>query len=223
MPALTLYPQTTIPAEFAGIGVVGAATAHEALSDASDASYVLIQMTSLEPFKWFRGELQNLPAGAGVVTSVVVNVRADNNGFADNHTALRCGDYPNARVTNQLVHGTITDFASGAIVDLDVAEVNAAMWWAGAEYTNGASPVNTRIYEMNFVVNFNYVNGVSLAMIFEILGPLVAVGLRDLPALRLELWRRAGLLLDLRELLAVWRDLREHRRPRHFLVGALAR
>jgi hypothetical protein len=220
MPALTLFPETTIAPEFGGMGVVGAATAHAALSDASDSSYLNIQMTTSEPHKWFRGELQSLPAGAGVITSVVIKVRADNDGFADNHTELRSGDYPNNRLTDQLVHGVITNFQTGVIVDLDVAEVNAAMWMAGAAYTNGASPVNTRIYEMSFDVDFNYLNGVSLAMIFEILGPLVAVGLHELPLLRWELYRRGRLWLHRHELDQVWRDLRAARHPRHFLLGA---
>lgn len=213
MPLVTLYPQTTIAAEFPGMGVVGAPTAHEALSDGQDFSYVNLQHSTLETLKWFRGELESLPAGAGVITSVVVHARADNTGFADNHSELRVGDYPNDRVTDQLVHMTIDDYDSGSITDLDVAEVNAAMWKAGSEYTSGASPINTRIYELNFEVDFNYVNGVSVAMIFQLLGPLFGVGLAEMPKLRHALARRRLRLHD-HELLQVWRDLRAatHRR-----------
>lgn len=214
MPVVTLFPESTVAPEFVGIGVVGALTAHEALSDASDLSYVNLQLTSLEDQKWFRGELQDLPAGAGVVNSVLINTRADSDTFADNLVDLLVGDYPTARITDQLT-ASIADYDSGSLTDLDVAEVNAAQWMAGGTYTNGASPVNARIYELSFVVDFNYVNRVSIAMIFELLGPLVAVGLGEMPKLAAEVLRRGRVRLHPHELPLVWRDLRESPRRRY--------
>lgn len=219
MPLVTLYPETTIPPEFTGMSVVGAATAHEALSDSSDTSYVLIQLSESEPLKWFRGELTNLPVGAGVVTGVVINVRAERTDQpVENHVRLNCGDYPNARLTNILTQDPV-DYATGSLTDLDVAECNAAMWMAGGAWVEGpASGKQAWIYKMNFDVTFDYINGVSIAMIFEILGPLVAVGLQELPKLRAELWRRRRLWLHRHELVQVWRDLRAARHRRFVFV-----
>lgn len=223
MPQVELFPATTVAAEFPGIGVVGAGTAHEALSDANDGTYVNLQVGEFEPTKWFRGELPNLAAGAGVVTSVVIHVRASKLDPVGSEAAdLHCGDYPNVRVADALPDGeVIIDASSGTLTDLDVAEVNAAQWMAGANWTGepGTQVVNVRIYRLRFVVDFNYVSGVSVAFIMELLGPLVAVGLHELPRLGQYLRRRHRLTLSPAELVELWRDLRQHRRPRHFLLA----
>jgi hypothetical protein len=216
MPVLRLEPMSN-DAPGPGMGFIGAPTAWEALADSSDASYVTLQVTEFEPTKAWKGELTNLPDGAGVVVGVIVNVRAartDEPG--DEQARLRCGDDPNARVTNDYTP-TITDYASVSLTDLDVAECNAARWMAGADWITG-SVANCRIYKMNFDVDFNYVTGVTVAMILQWLGPLVAVGLYEMPRLALELRRRSGILLRRHELEAAWREMREHRARRHFLV-----
>lgn len=214
MPVLQLDPSSTHAAEFTGMGVIGAATAHEALSDVSDASYAVLQLTTSEPTKWWRGGLPDLPAGAGVVVSTVITVRAakDDPPGTENGN-LRCGEYPNVRISSMVPNVTPTDVSTAALTDLDVADINGCEWMAGGEWTTGSS-VNINIYRMFFTVDFNYVNGVSVAMIFQLLGPLVAVGLHEMPGLRMELWRRSRLWLRPPELVQVWRDLRTapHRR-----------
>jgi hypothetical protein len=219
VPVLRLYPANTVPAEFPGIGVVGAASAHAALADASDASYVVLQLTSAEPDKWWRGELDNRPDGAGVVVGVVINVRVNKDDPPGSEFAfLRCGDFPNNRLTD-LVPNTITDFATTSLTDLDVAEVNAAQWKAGAEWDSG-SVVNVNIYQLNFDVDFNFVIGGGVAMIFQLLGPLVAVGLHEMPRLGLELFRRHGLRMRPEELRRAWLEMREHTSSRRVFLGA---
>jgi hypothetical protein len=216
VPTQRLEPSSTVAAEFTGIGFTGHATPHQALADDSDSSYVTLQVTSSEPTKWWRGELTNLPDGAGVVTGTVINVRADRAVVQPaDFVHLRCGDYPNVRLSN-VVTDTITDYATSSLTDLDVSECNAAQWMAGCDWDSGVGHT-VNIYKMNFDVDFNYISGVSVAMIFQLLGPLVAVGLHEMPGLRMELWRKGRLWLHRHEVPQVFRDMRE---ARHRLVLA---
>jgi hypothetical protein len=99
MPTQRLEPSSTVPAEFTGMGVTGHSTAHEALADSSDSSFVTLQVTSSEPTKWWRGELTNLPDGAGIVTGTVINVRANRAVVQPaDFVSMRSGDYPNVRL-----------------------------------------------------------------------------------------------------------------------------
>jgi hypothetical protein len=193
------------------MGVTGAATAHEALSDASDASYVSMQLTSLEPVKYWRGNLTDLPVGAGVVLGVVINVRASLPDAAPSPSVnLASGEYPTVRIATALTIDTTIDYATGSLNLGDPTAMNGLQYMAGCSWVAHTS--NARIYRMNFDVDYNFVSGVTVAMIFQWLGPLVAVGLHEMPALSRELWRRSGIFLRPRELEAAWREMREDRR-----------
>lgn len=65
------------------------------------------------------------------------------------------------------------------------------------------------------------VAGGFVAIIFQWLGPLVAVGLHELPALRREVYRASGrrVWLHRHELAPCWRELREWRHRRVFDLG----
>lgn len=62
-------------------------------------------------------------------------------------------------------------------------------------------------------------------LIFEWLGPLVAVGLHEMPSLARSLWvaSEGRHRLQMEELETAWRELREGRYARHFLMGATSR
>lgn len=215
MPVQRLEPSSSVAAEFSGTSVVGAATAHAALSDASDATYCQYQVSSTEPTKWYRGDLADLPGGAGVVLGVVINVRA---AFSTGDGELWSGEYPNARLTSVLT-GTITDYATASLTLWpDPATVNGLTYMAGVDWrtVNGAV---LRIYKMNFDVDFNYIiSSGAVSMIFQWLGPLVAVGLHEMPRLSRELWRRGRCRFRPDELVPAWRALLEHQHRRYFAL-----
>lgn len=214
MPVQRLEPTSTEAPEFSGISVQGVGTAHEALSDASDFSYVQLQVSDAEPSKWFRGGLSDLPDGAGTVTGTVINVRA---AVTTGDGKLRSGDYPNVRLTDTL-DATPTDYATGSLSLGTAAQLNAASWMAGCDWVSVDGSI-IRIYKMNFDASFEYITRVSVAMIFQWLGPLVAVLPHEMAALRLELWRRGRVWLRRSELPLAWRDLREDPRRHHVVLG----
>jgi hypothetical protein len=202
------------------MGFTGAATVHAALSDAADFSFGTIQLSASEPGpKFWKGDLPNLADGAGVATSIVVNVRAvmDDVGGGQ-FSELWCGEHPNPRVGNALTH-SIANYSSAPYSGLTVAQLNAAKWMAGAVWNPAGTSTTVHLFEISFDVNYNFVNGVTVAMIFEWLGPLVAVGLGEMPALARELWRRGRVRLRAHELEPAWRELREHRARRHFILA----
>lgn len=192
--------------------VVGAATAHEALSDASDSSYVQGQVSQFETFKEVHGALADLPDGTGTVAGTVINVRAN---FNSGNGRLAAGEYPNQRLTNALT-GAITDYSTAALDLGQAAAVNALSWQAGVAWVSVDGSV-LRIYKMNFDVDCEFISGVAVAMIFQWLGPLVAVGLQEMPRLSRELWRRSRLWLRQHELEAAWLEMREDRGRRYSL------
>jgi hypothetical protein len=52
------------------------------------------------------------------------------------------------------------------------------------------------------------------------MGPLIALGLHEMPALARALQRRTEFLIQPHEYERAWREWREHRFPRHFLIGS---
>lgn len=84
--------------------------------------------------------------------------------------------------------------------------------------------------EVNYIVNplqFTTLNAdivytvIGGGMIFLIgsLGPLIAVGLEQIPALAREIFRRTGSRLDRAEHAALFREIREWRYPKYFFIG----
>jgi hypothetical protein len=62
------------------------------------------------------------------------------------------------------------------------------------------------------------VGGFVFHMLF--MGPLIALGLHEMPALARALQRRTEFLIQPHEYERAWREWREHRFPRHFLIGS---
>ncbi|MGE0454452.1 MAG: hypothetical protein AB7O37_20610 [Vicinamibacteria bacterium] len=59
-----------------------------------------------------------------------------------------------------------------------------------------------------------------IALVFEVLGPLAAVGLAEIPRLCRELATRRGVRLAPRERLTLWRELRAYSAPRYYFRPA---
>lgn len=60
-----------------------------------------------------------------------------------------------------------------------------------------------------------------VGLVFSIIGPLVAVGLHEIPGIAAEVWRqtRCGMRIRPDEYLTLYREMRECRHLRHFLLG----
>lgn len=218
MPVIRLLPSSTVSNDGTVVGGFGA-PAHVVLSDGSDSSYLAFQTSQFEPTKLCRGDLTDLPDGVGVVTATVINVRARiEPPIEGSRNRLSSGEYPNARLTNTLTEA-ITWYSVGVDYGELPATINGLQYMAGVQFVSSPDGGVSWVYEINFDVSYEFVSGVTVAMIFQWLGPLVAVGLNEMPRLSLELWRRAGVYLRPHELEPAWRELREDRARRYHTLG----
>ena len=112
--------------------------------------------------------------------------------------------------TNPLKSGSVALLAG----DIKYSNTNFQMGFLG-------TPDGTNINMTTFWGELVYVQlGVGMVLQLGSLGPLVAVGLSDLPGIAREVFLRTGQIITPDEYLSTWRELREWRWPRHFLMGA---
>jgi hypothetical protein len=99
-----------------------------------------------------------------------------------------------------------------------VAAVNAVrvMLQTGRNISGGDG--GRSMAEAYWKIDHAAAKGMTIAMLFQWLGPLVAVGLHEMPGLTRELFRRSLTLIRPDEHEWAWRALRDHRAPRSFQV-----
>lgn len=104
---------------------------------------------------------------------------------------------------------------------LTVAQVNGAELGVRDNGTNndGTAGGNVLVSTLSWDVTY-LASGGGLVFMIGALGPLVAIGLHELPAIARALYRKTGKLLLPDEYMAAWRALRAARHPRYFLLGA---
>lgn len=83
----------------------------------------------------------------------------------------------------------------------------------------GGGGGNVEASTLSWEVQWSAGGGGFMALIMA-LGPLVAVGLHELPALALAVQARTRSLILPGEYVTAWRELREWRHPRHVFLGA---
>jgi hypothetical protein len=106
-----------------------------------------------------------------------------------------------------------TDYASAPYTPGggEVGYVNAMQWYVGVQLYDGTGMLS-KAYKISADVDFEFVNGVTSVIMFQWLGPLIAVGLAEMPKLARELFRRSGIRLHPHELRAAWMEMRQDRR-----------
>lgn len=224
MPVIRLLPNDSHPFGV-GMGVQPNWYApHEALNDGNDWSYVILQISNAEPTKFFTGEFPSLPDGAGVVNGMVFSVQGYRVGGHPPifQAQFLCGENLTAHITATMPEDPPPLWFSSANITThpDVGYTNAMQWMVGVNKLGGDN-MTCHIHEFYVDVDFNFINGVVTTVIFQWLGPLIAVGLAEMPKLSLELFRRSGIRLRSRELEAVWREMRQYRNRRLFLPAIL--
>lgn len=109
----------------------------------------------------------------------------------------------------------------GAVVGVlnTIAQVNAVevMMYTARNISGGDG--GRDIVEAYWRIDHAAYKGGFVAMILELLGPLVAVGLHEMPRLTRELFRRSLTLYRPDEYGRAWRELRDYRAPRYFALG----
>jgi hypothetical protein len=179
---------------------------------------VAAQSSTFEPTHFLQGGYANLPVGVGRVNNVQVGVRAVND-IASSLTLQAFTDVGSVRITVNPVPDVIASFGSGAITDYTTAaQVNALGWRLESDFL--AHPgVQIRVTELWLDVDWDPAISGFKGMLLA-LGPLVAIGLAEMPAIARELARRTRTRILPHEYAAAWRELREDRARRYFPLGA---
>jgi hypothetical protein len=225
MPVDTLRPATLLTvgtwgAFVNGFPAIGGRTVRDVIVDNDDNSWAAAQVSNAQPTQTATGELQDLTPGAGKVTGLVIRGRAYRSTNPGDGVKLQLGDQS---VFNRLdvgVTGVLTEYPSASIVAWTTAtQINALQWSMTASWLNGTGPV-LQVTEIYYDVTWEPVIGGFRAMIIGLLGPLVAVGLAEMPAIAREVFRRSTTRTRIRpdEFLAAWRELREPSR-RYVFAG----
>ncbi len=196
----------------------GFGTGWQGLADNNDGTGVSDQLSDSEPFKHLEGTFGNLPVGVGRVNNAQVGVRA----YTD--IAASCGlqvtvPFPTSRINVGTLADTPTQYLSAVITDYTIAsQVDALSWGLVMIFIahNGVQGIVTKLW---LDVDWDPAITGFKAFLFSVLGPLVAVGLHEMPGLAAEVLRRARTRIPPEEYLRAWRELREDRGRRYFVLG----
>lgn len=196
----------------------GQATSWQALSDNSDSSGTAAQLSSFEPSKQVTGGWGNLPVGVGRVNTCTVRARAGSDIAASANFGMQT-PIGVGRISANPVADVITNYSSAPFTTYGTKPLVDALDWV-VFFNFVAHPgVLVSVYEIYLDVDWDpAINGLK-GMMFSILGPLVAVGLHEMPGLAAELWRRGRTRITPDEYLRAWRELREDRGRRYFVLG----
>jgi hypothetical protein len=195
----------------------GAATSWQGLSDGSDSTGTAAQLSNVENVKHVEGTYGNLPVGVGRVNSCQVGVRAFSD-IAASCNLLVFTDTLVSRINVVPMQDVVTQHLSAAFTTYTTkAQVDALGWGLRVDFVahNGVQAFITELWmDVNWDPAISGFKGLLLA-----LGPLVAVGLAEMPAIARELARRTRTRILPREYAAAWRELREDRARRYFVLG----
>jgi hypothetical protein len=200
-----------------GFPALGGKTIRDVIVDGGDNSWAAGQVSLSQATQTATGELQDLTPGAGKVTGMVIRGRAYRSTNPGDGVELWLGDQGNAARLNVGVTGVLTEYASASITAwTTAAQINALQWSMSAHWLNGTGPV-LQVTEVFYDVTWEPVIGGFKAMIVGLLGPLVAVGLAEMPRIAREVFRRSKTRtrIEPAEYFRAWRELREDPRRRY--------
>jgi hypothetical protein len=189
------------------------------LADDNDGTYVTRQLSSFEPVRHLEGSYGNLPVGVGRVNSAQVGVRAD----TDLTASCALTVYTNtgeARISVSPMADTPTQHLSASITAWTTASQVDALSWGLSVTFLAHSGVSAFVRKLWLDVDWDPAIGGFKAFLFSVLGPLVAVGLHEMPGIAAEVLRRSRTLIPPDECVRAWRELREDRGRRYFPLGA---
>lgn len=211
----TLFPESV--SLDAGAITLTAALPGALNSDDGDASY--LEMAGAGPE---RHALANLPAGAGRIVAVTWSYKGRAN---DGSTAWKSGIYEggayswgsNKAGTGYVLYSDAqaSPPSGGSWTSARVNATEGAYDWAGG---TGVGIITLA----GLTVDYVPLAGCFSALVFEVFGPLAAVGLAEIPRLCRELERRRAVRLSPLERLELWREFRELRSPRYYFRPAAA-
>jgi hypothetical protein len=182
---------------------------HDMLNDDSDLSYTLGQVSTFSPTVLATGTLNPMPPGVGKVTGMVIRIRAYRSTNPGEACNVFAGDQANNARFSQAVNGTITAYASGTLTPWTTAAQIAAMQWVQGVQFGAVDGVVGGCTEIYYDITWEPIVGGFKAMMISILGPLVAVGLAEMPAIARDLFRRGRTRLAPENYARAWRELRE--------------
>lgn len=163
--------------------------------------------------------MSNLPGPAkDVTTHAVVHRIQEANGTDTVQAYIRKsgGTYHDA--TARGAGPVWTTYTETDVVSCTVAEVNAAEL---GMLRNPGNNVFPRCTTLKWDVTHTVFAGGFVLLMLEWLGPLVAVGLHEMPSVARGLYRESGRRHRLlpEELVTAWRELREGRYAKHFVLS----
>lgn len=199
--------------ESGGTMTPNAGGAAAALSDDSDFTNVGCQLSTFEPNKHIEGTWGNLPGGVGRVNACTLRARADSSVLNSADLTMyvdSTGPFAGvARISVVHLPDTTTNYASASFSTYNTKPlVDALRWGLQADFVSNPG-VQVRVYELYLDVDWDPAIGGFKGMIFSILGPLVAVGLHEMPGIAAELLRRSRTRIRPEEYARAWRELRE--------------
>lgn len=192
------------------------------VTDANDATYDSDAMLSEDLL--FDCEDVAAPGAPGMaVTSCILNTRMWNPSAGADGQLL-----PRANIGGTFYSGTSRAPVAGYFnfTDSFTTQITSTDLFNGAKFGAQSGNYSTnplRLVEVSVDVTFVVPEGGFAFLIGQYLGPLVAIGLRDTPALLREIERlsRGRLRFLPGEDLAAWRELRDARWPHFFFRPAL--
>lgn len=196
---------------------------HDMLSDNNDSSYTGGQVSTAEPTKLATGTLTPMPPGVGKVAGMVIRLRAYRTTNPSDGCTVFAGDQAvNARL-NPSVNGTLTEYASATLTPWTTAAEIAAMQWVQGVNFLSNDGVTGWCTELYYDISWDPIIGGFRAMLISVLGPLVAVGLAEMPAIAREVFRRSRTRIAPAAYARLWREVREDRARRYVFLQRVSR
>ena len=197
------------------------------LRDSSDATYISRQGLIAESWYSAGSAITLLPTWAGTIVSVKSTIR----GKSDVASALYLQGGPIITGTYYNYHGdTVTDawasFTSATYtlnnktgVTWSTADIASLGWYAGC-YGYSVDGQVGYVSEFSFEVAWEYVSGGFVSFVLQLLGYIPTMfAFKDMARLVVEVYRRSKVIIGAREYAALYREIREGRCARHFLIG----
>lgn len=213
MPVTRLFPATT-DVSGSGFNTFGVSPAHVGLSDGNDGTGCQQQLSTFEPVRWALGPtITQLPTASGHLQQLTVGFRCG----CDNANSLSgFGKVGPNQVNVANVPTSLTTFTGTFAPPATFAAIAAYDWRIQIDFILHDGVLAT-VTELWLDVEWYPISGFK-GMLLGLLGPLVAVGLAEMPAIARDLARRTRTRILPREYEAAWRELREDRRRVYFAL-----
>lgn len=219
-PKAGLMPTTTLPPIAAGTytgwnNVGGASKMASLASDNGDTSYVEAIGDGTTQRCSFT---ITPPAGLELVSTHTLNSVQRETAAGSNHDGFVFVRLSGADSDGSL--GLTTSYATNSKTDLGSASITAAVLATAEIGLMSNRPIggDWRATSLLWDITWTPASGGFACLVGSLAG--AALGLAEMAGLARALHRRTGTLITPDEYLAAWRDIRGHRRPMTFLLGA---